>query len=79
MPPLSIRSATSSLRNHILFILVFASLPVSVLFCVWAYQDHELTLSRVLWIPTVWTGAGILGALVGWHYRPRSNLSPFWT
>lgn len=75
---LSIKSATSSLRNHILFILVFASLPMSVLFCAWAYQDHELTLTRTLWILTVWTGVGIGMALIGWHiilapFRRRSG------
>ena len=67
MSPLSIRSATSSLRSHILFIWVYFSVPMSLLFTAFSYQDHELRLIRMLWILTVWTCAGVIGALVGWY------------
>jgi hypothetical protein len=64
---LSITSATSSLRNHIFFIWVYFSLPMSLLFAAFSYQDHELTLVRMLWILTVWTCGGLIGALAGWY------------
>jgi hypothetical protein len=62
-----IRSATKSLWHHVLFILVFASLPTSLLFIAWAYEDHEFTLVRILQIVIVWVIAGIVAALVGWY------------
>lgn len=67
MAILSIRSATKSLWHHILFILVFASLPTAALFLVWAYQDGDLTVGRGLQIISVWIIAGLIGALVGWY------------
>jgi hypothetical protein len=67
MSRFSLRSATSSLRNHIFFVLAFFSLPMSVMFALFAYNDNELTFMRAIWIVTVWTGLGIVGAFVGWH------------
>jgi len=67
MSLLSIKSATSSLRNHILFILVFFSLPMSLFSAALTYQDAPLTLTRILWILTVCTSAGVILALVGWY------------
>jgi len=63
----SIRSATKSLWHHVLFVLVFASLPTSMLFIAWAYQDNDLTTAHVVRILAAWTGAGVIGALIGWY------------
>lgn len=63
----TIRSATKSLRHHILFVLVFASLPISILFITWSYQDGDLTAAHVIRIICVWTGAGIIGGVLGWY------------
>lgn len=63
----SARWAISSLWHHILFIVVFASLPVSILFIFWADQDHDLTVTRVVKIVTAWIIAGVIGALAGWY------------
>ena len=68
----------NSLRNHIFFIWIYFSLPMSLLFAAFAYEDHELTLIRIVWILTVWTCAGVIAALVGWYVivprtRPRSR------
>jgi hypothetical protein len=67
MSCLSIRSATSSLRNHIFFIWVYFSLPMSLFTAALTYQDAKLTLIRILWILTVCTSAGVILALVGWY------------
>lgn len=63
----TIRSATKSLWHHVLFVLVFASLPISILFIAWAYQDNDLTAAHVIWIIGVWVSAGVIGALFGWY------------
>jgi len=62
-----IRSATRSLWHHILFVLIFASLPTSALFIAWAYQDNDLTVARVIQIISAWGIAGVALALVGWY------------
>jgi hypothetical protein len=51
MSRLSIRSATNSLRNHIFFIWVYFSVPMSLFSAALTYQDAPLTLIRILWIP----------------------------
>ena len=74
---LILRSATKSLENHILFTWAFASLPMSVLFAVFAYQDHEFTIVRLLRIVTAWSAAGVILALGGWYviWAPRRRRS----
>ena len=67
MARFSIKSATSSLRSHILFILIYFSLPMSLFSAALTYQDEKLTLIRILWILTVWAFAGVILALVGWY------------
>lgn len=50
-----------------IFILVYFSAPMSVLFGLWAYQDHKLTLAWAVRIVAVWAGLGVVTALIGWH------------
>ena len=76
--PSALRTAMKSLWHHVLFFLVFVSLPVSILFIVWAYQDHELNAAAVVRIVSAWSVAGIVAALLGWYvilapYRRRSG------
>lgn len=40
---------------------------MSLLNAAMAYQDHELTVMRGLWIATVCTSGGVVAALVGWY------------
>jgi hypothetical protein len=63
-----IRSGTSSLRNHIVFIFVVVSLPTAVVFAVSSYQDNELTPMWMLRIVVVSTLGGLFVALVGWFF-----------
>lgn len=63
----SIRWATKSLWHHILFVILFASLPTSILFVAFAYQDQDLTLARVIQIASIWTLAGLALAVAGWY------------
>jgi hypothetical protein len=67
MSRLSLRSAASSLSNHVLFILVYFSLPMALLAVAFAYQDHELTITRVLRIGFWAVVLGVLLAFFGWH------------
>lgn len=67
MSPLSIKGAMKSAGNHIIFILVFFSVPMSLLFGLWAYQDQKLTLAWAARIVIVWAGLGVAIALIGWH------------
>ena len=74
--PSVLRTAMKSLWHHILFFLIFASLPMSILFIVSAYQDHELNAAGVVRIVCVWAIAGVIAALLGWYvilapYRRR--------
>jgi hypothetical protein len=64
---LNIRSATKSLPHHIFTIWVYFSLPLSLLFTAFSYEDRELTVLRMLWILTVCTCAGVFVALAGWY------------
>ena len=72
-----LRKGTSSLRNHILLVQLCFSLPMSLMFMVFAYQDNDFTFARVLWIVFVWLGAGTVGGFIGWYvvlppFRRRS-------
>jgi hypothetical protein len=60
-----IKLGTSSLRNHIVLVFVVFSLPMSAIFAVSSYQDHELTPMWMLRIVAVCTFFGLIGALVG--------------
>jgi hypothetical protein len=61
-----VKLGTSSLRNHIVFVFIVASLPMTAMFAVSSYQDGELTPLWLLWIFAVWTVAGFILALIGW-------------
>jgi hypothetical protein len=61
-----LRRGSSSLRNHLVFILIIFSLPMSAMFAVSSYQDGELTPLWTLWIFAVGTFIGFIVALVGW-------------
>lgn len=43
------------------------SLPLSMMFFVFAYHDNELTFARVLWIVFVWLVAGTAMGIIGWY------------
>jgi hypothetical protein len=61
-----IRTGSSSLKNHIVFIFVVVSVPTAAVFAVSSYQDNELTPMWMLRILVVSTLGGLFVALVGW-------------
>jgi cytochrome bd-type quinol oxidase subunit 1 len=61
-----VKLGTSSLRNHIVFVFVFVSLPTAAVFAVSSYQDNELTPVWMLRIFVASTLGGLFVALVGW-------------
>ena len=67
MSPLNIRNATKSLPHHIFLLWIYFSLPLALLFVAFSYEDHELTLLRILWVLAVCTCAGVFVAIAGWY------------
>lgn len=52
---------------------IFFSLPMSLMFIVFAYEDGDLTLMYLLQIFGTWILAGAAAAFVGWHVILPSN------
>ena len=46
---------------------VYICLPMSLLSCVWAHEDGELSLAQILRLLIVYMGVGVIMALVGWY------------
>jgi uncharacterized membrane protein YfcA len=75
---LSIKGGMSSLGNHIRFLLVTFSVPMTLLNIALSYQDQELTWSHALEIAAFCVAGGIVGAFIGWHtiILPMKNRRP---
>lgn len=74
----TLRTALKSFWHLTAVMLVFTSLPMSILFMVSAHEDHELDAAAVVRIVSVWAAAGLIAALLGWYvilapYRQRSG------
>ena len=63
----TLRTALSSLGNHLAFVLFAFSAPMTLLFAAFAHQDGDLTLGRVARIAAVWSVLGVIGGLIGWY------------
>ena len=63
----TMKSATKSLRNHVIFMEVIFTMPLSLVFLGTSYQYGELTPLWGLWIVTVCAALGAVAAVIGWY------------
>jgi hypothetical protein len=67
MSPLTARGALDSIRNLLIFMWVYLSLPASLMNVALAYRDGELSFGRILRILTFCSIGGAIMALLGWY------------
>ncbi|HEY2782372.1 MAG TPA: hypothetical protein VGI90_16440 [Steroidobacteraceae bacterium] len=67
MSPLTFKGALDSLRNLLIFMWVYFSLPLMLMNVGFAHQDHELTPNLALRILIACTCGGVVMSLIGWY------------